>query len=142
MPTVSHSWNASEPISVVGTCAVMHDHRDRIHQRIGEAGDRIGRARPRGHQHHADLAGRARIALGHVRRALLVPHQDVLHLVLLEHRIVDRQRRAAGIAEDVLDPLIGQRLDHHFRAGHLLGHCLVLPQSPLGASLVAAEFGQ
>ena len=51
--------------------------------------------------------------------ALLVPHQDVLHLVLLEQRVIDRQHRAAGIAENVLDALIGERRDHHFRAGHL-----------------------
>ena len=38
--------------------------------------------------------------------------------VLLEQRVVDRQHRAARIAEDVLDALIGERLDHHFRAGH------------------------
>ena len=51
--------------------------------------------------------------------ALFVPHQDVLHFVLLEQRVVDRQHRAAGIAENVLDALIGERRDHHFRAGHL-----------------------
>ena len=51
-------------------------------------------------------------------RALLVAHQDVLDLVLLEDRVVDRQHRAARIAEDVLDALIGERLDHHFGAGH------------------------
>ena len=39
-------------------------------------------------------------------------------LVLLEHRVIDRQHRAARIAEEVLDALIGERLDHHFGAGH------------------------
>ena len=34
-------------------------------------------------------------------------------------RVVDRQHRAARIAENVLDPLIQQRLDHHLGAGHL-----------------------
>ena len=43
-------------------------------------------------------------------------------LVLLEHRVVDRQDRAARIAEDVLDALVEQGLDHHFGAGHFLGH--------------------
>ena len=118
MPTVSHSWKASLPIRCVGTCPVMHDDRDRIHQRVGEAGDRVGGAGTRGHQHAADLAGRARIAFGGVHRALLVAHQDVLDLLLLEQRVIDRQHRAARIAEDVLDALIGERLDHHFGAGH------------------------
>ena len=53
-----------------------------------------------------------------MHRALLVAHQHVPHLVLLKQRIIDRQHRAAGIAEDVLDALIGERRDHHFRAGH------------------------
>jgi len=57
-----------------------------------------------------------------VHGALLVPHQDVLDLRLLEQRVVDRQHGSAGIAEDVFDPLIGQRLDHHFRSGHLFAH--------------------
>ena len=104
MPTVSHSWNASLPIRWVGTCPVMTTIGIESHQRVGEAGHRVGGAGPRGHQHAADLAGRARIAFGGVHGALLVPHQDVLDLVLLEQRVVDRQHRAAGIAEQVLTP--------------------------------------
>jgi hypothetical protein len=46
-------------------------------------------------------------------------HQDMLHLFLLKQRVVNRQHRAAGIAENVLDALIGECRDHHFRAGHL-----------------------
>ncbi len=41
----------------------------------------------------------ARVAVGGVHRALLVAHQDVLHLVLLEQLVVDEQDRAAGVAE-------------------------------------------
>ena len=95
------------------------DERDGIAQRIGQSGDGIGRAGPRRDQHGADLAGRARIAFGGMHRALFVAHQNVLHHVLLKQRVVDRQHRAAGIAEQVLDALIGKRLDHHLRAGHL-----------------------
>ena len=98
------------------------DDRDRIHQRIGQAGDRIGGAGTGGDQHAADLAGRARIAFRGVHRALLVAHQDVLHFVLLEERVVDRQHRAARIAEQVLHALVGERLDHHFGAGHFPCH--------------------
>ena len=108
-----------------------HD-RDRVHQRVGQAGHRIGGAGTRGDQHAADLAGRARVAFRRVHRALLVPHQDVAQLLLLEHGVVDRKYRAARIPENVLDPLIEQGLDHHLGAGHFwvmacstLSGCLV-----------------
>ena len=118
MPTVSHSWNASLPIRCVGTCPVMQTIGIESHQRVGEARHRIGGAGTGGDQHAADLAGRARIAFGRVHRALLVPHQDVLHLLLREQRVVDRQHRAARIAEQMFHALVGERLDHHFGAGH------------------------
>ena len=108
-----------------------HDQRDRVAERVGQAGDRIGGAGPGRHQHGADLAGRARITLGGVHGALLVPHQDVVHFVLLEQGIVDRQHRAAGIAKNVLDALIGKRRDHHFRAGHFRHGLLRFLRYPL-----------
>ena len=112
------------------------DQRDRVAQRIGQSGDRIGRARPRRHQHAADLAGGARIAFGRVHRALLVAHQDVADPILrLEQRVIDRQHRAAGIAEDVLHALIGERLDHHFGAGHLC-------HGPLHSVVLTRTFGR
>ena len=92
------------------------------HERVGEPGDGVGRARAGGDQQDADLAGRARITFGGVGRALLVAHEDVAELVLMEDGVVDRQHRAARIAEDHLDALVLQRLDDHFRAGHVLGH--------------------
>ena len=96
------------------------DQRDRIHQRVGQRRHHVGGAGTRGHQHHARLAGGARIAFGGVARALLVPHQDVLDVALLKHLVIDRQHRAAGIAEDVLDAMIDQRADDHRCAGHLV----------------------
>ena len=57
-------------------------------------------------------------------RALLVADQDMAHafavvvVTVLIHGIIDRQDRAAGIAEDHLDPLIDQGLDDDFRTGH------------------------
>ena len=42
-----------------------------------------------------------------MERTALLAHQDVLHLILLEQLVVDRQYGAAGIAENVLDALIG-----------------------------------
>ena len=109
------------------------DERDRVAQGVGQPGDGIGRARARGHQHAADLAGRARIALGGVHGALLVPHQDVLELLLLKQRVVDRQDRPAGIAEQVRDPLVDEGLDHHLCAGHFLAHRQLHALSPIAA---------
>ncbi len=103
-----------------------NDHeRNRIHQRVGQARDRIGRSRPRGDKHDARLAGRARIAFGGVNRALFVTHQHVDKLVVLEQGIVNRQHRAARIAEDVAHALILERADHDLRTGqfHFRGLC-------------------
>ena len=98
-----------------------HD-RDGIHERIGQPGDRIGRAGAGGHQHASDLAGRAGIAFRRVHRALLMPHQDVPDLVLLKQRVVDRQHGAARIAEEMFGALVRERLDHHLGAAHFSAH--------------------
>ena len=49
------------------------------------------------------LPRRARVAVGHVRGALLVPDQDVADRVV-EHRVVGGQDRPARIAEDDVTP--------------------------------------
>ena len=49
--------------------------------------------------HHADLAGGARVAVGHVRRALLVADEDVMELRILGERVVGGKDGAAGIPE-------------------------------------------
>ena len=95
------------------------DQRNGIHQRVGQRRHHVGRAGARGHQHDARQAGGARIAFGRVARALLVADEDVLHVALLENLVVDRQHRAAGIAEDVLDAVILERAHDHRCAGHL-----------------------
>ena len=97
------------------------DQRDRVHQRIGQRGHHVGRAGPRGDECHARLSGRARIALRSMARALLVTHQDVLDIALLENLVIDRKHRAARIPEDVLDPVVLERTHDHRRAGHLVG---------------------
>jgi hypothetical protein len=102
-----------------------HD-RNGIHQRIGQSRDGVCGPRPRRHQDAADLAGGAGIALGRVHGALFVTHKDVANLVLLEQLVVDRQHRSTRIAEQVLDALVRQGLDHHLGAGHFPCHCLKL----------------
>ena len=94
------------------------DDGDGIHQRVGQAGDGVGGAGPRGDEHATDLAGRARIAFRSVDRALLVANEDVLQPILLEQLVIDRQHGAARVAENVLDTLVGQNLEHHFGACH------------------------
>ncbi len=96
------------------------DERDRVTKRVREAGHRIGGAGAGGDQDATDLAGRARIAFRRVDGALFVPHQDVLDLLLREDGVVDRQHRAARVAEQMLHALIRHRADHHFGAGHFL----------------------
>jgi hypothetical protein len=86
--------------------ARQNDDRDRIHQRVGQAGDGVGRAGAGGHEHDPGLAGGARIAFGGMHRALFVAHEDVADGVLLEDLVIDRQDRAAGIAEYDVDALI------------------------------------
>ena len=53
--------------------------RHAIVERVGDAGDEVGRAGARGGQAHAHPAGRVGIALGRVGRDLLVTHQHVGH---------------------------------------------------------------
>ena len=91
-----------------------------IHQRVRQRRHHVGGAGAGRHQHHAGLAGRARIAFGGVAGALLVPHQDVLDVALLENLVIDRKHRAAGIAEQVLDAMIDERAHDHRGAGHLV----------------------
>ena len=67
------------------------------------------------------LPGRARIALGGVGRGLLVADEDVLDPRLLEQRVIDRQHRAARIAEHILDAEVGQGLNEDIGTAHI-GH--------------------
>ena len=62
-----------------------------------------------------------------MHRAAFLAHQDVPHRVLLEQGVVDRQDRAAGVAEYDIDALIDERLDDHIRSTNRLGRheCLL-----------------
>jgi hypothetical protein len=93
-----------------------HDHRHRVHQRGQHAGHRVGRAGTGGHQHHARLAGRARVAVGHVRGPLLVANEDQLDL-RIDEGVEDRHRGAARQTEDVLDPFALQAANERLGAG-------------------------
>ena len=96
--------------------AADHHQRDGIHVGRGDAGDGIGHAGAGSHQRHADLVGRARVAVRGMHRGLLVANQHVFDLFLLEQLIVDEEHRAAGVAEYVLDAFFLQTADGYFCA--------------------------
>ena len=119
IPKMSTSWKASVPISGRRHLAGDRDHRHAVEEGVGDAGDEIGRARPRGRDADAGLAGDAAIGVGGQRRRLLVADEDVLQ-ARARQRVVDRHDRAARIAEDVAHALALQRLDDQPRAGDRL----------------------
>ena len=84
------------------------DERNRIHIGGGDAGHGVGNAGAGSHQANAGLAGRARVSVGGVRRALLVAHEDMANLFLLKEFVVNDKHRAAGIAENQIDFLLAQ----------------------------------
>ena len=101
-----------------------NDHRGRIHVGVGDASDRVGRAGTRGDHHHARPSADARVALGHVRGALLVADQDVFNLGI-EQSVVGGQNRAARITEDYVDAFGDQAFDDDLRSAKFLHrrHC-------------------
>ena len=104
-------------MACVGTCPVMITIGIESMYAVAMPVTALVTPGPGGHQAHADLVRAPRVAVGRVRRALLVAHQDVAHLVLLEQLVVDEQDRAARIAEDVLDAFFLQAADDDLGAG-------------------------
>ena len=126
MPTVSHSWNASWPIACVGTWPVRTTIGIESMYAVAMPVTALVTPGPGRDQRDADLVRRARIAVGRVHGALLVPHEDVLDLVLLEELVVDVEDRAARIAEDVLDAFFLEAADDDFGTRELHGKSLCL----------------
>ncbi len=96
-------------------------HRDRVHVGGRDSGDGIGDAGPRRDERDADLAGRARVAVGGVDSRLLVADQHVLDRVLLVERVVDVEDRAAGVAPEIADVFRLQAADQDLGAVRLGG---------------------
>ena len=107
---------------VVRHLARNHDDRRRIHVGRRDAGNGVGRARPRRDQDYARPARSAGIPVGHVGRALFVAHQYVLHLLLFENGVVDVQGSPARIPEKVINPFVLQGANQHVGAGQHLRH--------------------
>jgi hypothetical protein len=62
--------------------------------------------------------------------------------LLLEHRVVDRQRRTAGVAEDMLHAVIDERAHDHRGAGHLIGIVALVGHGSLRMRLFLRGFCQ
>ena len=117
-PVMSHSWKASVPIRWLRTWPVTQTSGvESIHaSAIGVT--RLVAPGPGGGERDAGPARRTCVALGHVARALLVPGEDVAHGRPAGDRVVDRQDRPAGDAEDDLDALGLERAEDGVGAEH------------------------
>ena len=96
------------------------DDRDRVHLRVGEGGHEVAAAGAGRRHRDADLAGRPRIPLGRVARALLVPAQDVPDR-RVEQRVVRGQDRPAGDPEDDVDAFALEGLEQRLGAVTFIG---------------------
>ena len=79
------------------------DHRDTVHVRRCDTGDRVGYAWTAGNQGDADLSRCARETIRRVDCGLFVAHQNVLNRILFVKRVVDVQNSTAGITPNLLD---------------------------------------
>jgi hypothetical protein len=63
---------------IVGERASPADqnHRDRVHESVGDSSDRVCNSWPCGHDRNARTPGRARPSIRHMRRCRLVPSVD------------------------------------------------------------------
>jgi len=118
------------------------DHRYRIEQRIGKAGDQIGGAGAGGGHAHADPTAAPGITVRGQRRALLVAHQHVMQ-ARAEQGVVERHDGAARITEQDVDALGFQCLHQPARCVHAafsFGAAATTAGSPsLPSQLIAAR---
>ena len=94
------------------------EHRRRARVRRAESGAGVQHARPRHHQRHADAAARPRVAVGHVRRGLLVPGQDEPDVLLVAQRRHGAIQLHARQPEHHPHPFTLQLLRERLATGH------------------------
>ncbi len=80
-----------------------------VHVRCGEAGDQVSGARTGCGDTNARSSGGPGVAVGRMRRRLLVAHQHMAKAGKLGQRVVKRHDRAAGIPEECVHALFDQR---------------------------------
>ena len=102
---------------IVGERAPSADenHRDRIHERVGDSGDRVGDAGPRGDDRDAGPSGGAGPSVGHVRCGLLVTSINHAHAVCGACGI-DRIEVPAVEGEDFADAFVLESPHDHLAA--------------------------
>ena len=135
MPVMSISWKASEPRTFEETWPVMATTGMESSIAVAMPVTRLVAPGPRGGHADADAAGGARVAVGHVRGALFVPHEHVVDGGELAQRVVDREDGSAGIAEDGGGAFAGERGPEDLGAGEggvvvrIGRHCVLLRPS-------------
>ena len=105
---------------LAGNVAGNADDRNRVQHCCCDAGDEIRRAGAASGNAHTNLAGSARVAVGHVRGALLVAHQYMMNGKLAQ-RVVCGQNGSARISEDVRYALTDERGPKNLRACEACG---------------------
>ena len=136
------SWKASVPIAARGTCPQMSTTGTESAWQSRTGVTELVAPGPGGDEEDADPPARARVAGGHEAGALLGGGDDQADLlverallVVAEDRVVGRQDGAAAVAEDRVDPFVGQHLYDRVGADHLVPGQRMLTGS-------AALFGQ
>jgi hypothetical protein len=79
------------------------------------AGNHVRGAGPGSGNGHSHTSGSARVAIGHVRRALLVTDQYVMNVAVLQ-RVIRRKNRSSGVPEYGGNPLLLQTFPEYLRA--------------------------
>ena len=135
MPVMSISWNASLPIKRLPTCPVMQTIGDESSMAVARPVTMLVAPGPDVAMATPDPSGRAGIAVGHVRRALLVAYQRVADRVV-EQRVIGGENRAARIAEDVRHAFAHQALPENLRPSHF-AHFMLLRANATAAAVTA-----
>src|SRR5207245_4173353 len=93
-----------------------------VHLRVVEAVQQMDRARTRGGEADADLAGELGLRARHEGRELLVARLDEFHLVVAPERAHDAVDAIAGVAVDTLNAPLREALEQEIanRLGHVL----------------------
>ena len=118
-----------------GDLAGQYHDGHRVHVRVGQTGDRVGRPGAARHECHADTARGPRIAVRGVNAALLMAGQDRAYLRRVVERVEDGQDHSPRIAEEDVHALHLQRANQRVCAGHAFAHDSTAPLSALETSL-------
>ena len=100
------------------------DDRNRIHEGIGQAGDKIGCAGAGGGHAEAHFSGSARVAFGRKNAALFMAGKDCADLFGARKCLMDRHARPAGISENGVGTLELETADKELGSVQKLGALL------------------